>query len=148
MIYFHHASLIPPLYCVGAPSNSLCWYLICCVGTFLMALYKSWCALPIRKKKCSNRWASHLLESSQHTGAERSPVDPVPAQHMKKWQQLCWVRSGVLTLTFNVNVLLFQIFIPILHGLALAVKECSFDSDNFKFPLMVRKHHLIELDKK
>uniref|UniRef100_A0A669AX04 Ubiquitin conjugation factor E4 B n=1 Tax=Oreochromis niloticus TaxID=8128 RepID=A0A669AX04_ORENI len=30
-----------------------------------------------------------------------------------------------------------QIFIPILHGLALAVKECSFDSDNFKFPLMV-----------
>uniref|UniRef100_A0AAQ6A1J5 Ubiquitin conjugation factor E4 core domain-containing protein n=1 Tax=Amphiprion ocellaris TaxID=80972 RepID=A0AAQ6A1J5_AMPOC len=32
-----------------------------------------------------------------------------------------------------------QIFIPILHGLALAVKECSFDSDNFKFPLMVRR---------
>ncbi|XP_051906713.1 ubiquitin conjugation factor E4 B isoform X3 [Hippocampus zosterae] len=29
-----------------------------------------------------------------------------------------------------------QIFIPILHGLGLAVKECSFDSDNFKFPLM------------
>uniref|UniRef100_A0AAQ4Q6Z3 Ubiquitin conjugation factor E4 B n=1 Tax=Gasterosteus aculeatus aculeatus TaxID=481459 RepID=A0AAQ4Q6Z3_GASAC len=28
------------------------------------------------------------------------------------------------------------IFTPILHGLALAVKECSFDSDNFKFPLM------------
>lgn len=34
---------------------------------------------------------------------------------------------------------LSQIFIPILHGLALAVKECSFDSDNFKFPLMVSK---------
>ncbi|XP_056895728.1 ubiquitin conjugation factor E4 B isoform X1 [Takifugu flavidus] len=29
-----------------------------------------------------------------------------------------------------------QIFVPILHGLALAMKECSFDSDNFKFPLM------------
>ncbi|XP_077577780.1 ubiquitin conjugation factor E4 B isoform X1 [Stigmatopora nigra] len=29
-----------------------------------------------------------------------------------------------------------QIFIPILHGLALAVKECSLDSDNYKFPLM------------
>ncbi|KAG7521279.1 ubiquitin conjugation factor E4 B isoform X2 [Solea senegalensis] len=29
-----------------------------------------------------------------------------------------------------------QIFIPILHGLALAVKECSFDTDNYKFPLM------------
>ncbi|XP_069545101.1 ubiquitin conjugation factor E4 B isoform X2 [Brachyistius frenatus] len=29
-----------------------------------------------------------------------------------------------------------QIFIPILHGLALAVKECSFDSDNYKFPLV------------
>ncbi|XP_051946759.1 ubiquitin conjugation factor E4 B-like isoform X5 [Xyrauchen texanus] len=29
-----------------------------------------------------------------------------------------------------------QIFIPILQGLALAVKECSFESDNFKFPLM------------
>lgn len=38
-----------------------------------------------------------------------------------------------------VNYLIFQIFIPILHGLALAVKECSFDSDNFKFPLMVRR---------
>lgn len=33
----------------------------------------------------------------------------------------------------------FQIFAPILHGLALAMKECSFDSDNFKFPLMVRQ---------
>ncbi|XP_056280096.1 ubiquitin conjugation factor E4 B-like isoform X2 [Pseudoliparis swirei] len=32
-----------------------------------------------------------------------------------------------------------QIFTPILHGLALAVKECSFDSDNFKFPLMVMR---------
>ncbi|XP_030624606.1 ubiquitin conjugation factor E4 B isoform X1 [Chanos chanos] len=29
-----------------------------------------------------------------------------------------------------------QIFIPILQGLCLAVKECSFDSDNFKYPLM------------
>ncbi|KAI2649655.1 Ubiquitin conjugation factor E4 B [Labeo rohita] len=29
-----------------------------------------------------------------------------------------------------------QIFVPILQGLVLAVKECSFDSDNFKFPLM------------
>lgn len=32
-----------------------------------------------------------------------------------------------------------QIFIPILQGLGLAVKECSFDSDNFKYPLMVRE---------
>ncbi|XP_034294754.1 ubiquitin conjugation factor E4 B isoform X1 [Pantherophis guttatus] len=29
-----------------------------------------------------------------------------------------------------------QIFVPILQGLALASKECSFDSDNFKYPLM------------
>ncbi|XP_064137329.1 ubiquitin conjugation factor E4 B isoform X4 [Loxodonta africana] len=29
-----------------------------------------------------------------------------------------------------------QIFIPILQGLALAVKECSLDSDYFKYPLM------------
>nr|XP_015192687.1 PREDICTED: ubiquitin conjugation factor E4 B isoform X1 [Lepisosteus oculatus] len=29
-----------------------------------------------------------------------------------------------------------QIFVPILQGLALAAKECSFDSDNFKYPLM------------
>nr|XP_048680749.1 ubiquitin conjugation factor E4 B isoform X2 [Caretta caretta] len=29
-----------------------------------------------------------------------------------------------------------QIFIPILQGLALASKECSLDSDNFKYPLM------------
>uniref|UniRef100_A0A8C2AEV2 Ubiquitin conjugation factor E4 B n=1 Tax=Cyprinus carpio TaxID=7962 RepID=A0A8C2AEV2_CYPCA len=34
-----------------------------------------------------------------------------------------------------------QIFVPILQGLTLAVKECSFDSDNFKFPLMA----LVEL---
>jgi len=30
-----------------------------------------------------------------------------------------------------------QIFIPILQGLALAAKECSLDSDYFKYPLMV-----------
>ncbi|RMB91566.1 hypothetical protein DUI87_31795 [Hirundo rustica rustica] len=30
-----------------------------------------------------------------------------------------------------------QIFIPILKGLAVASKECSLDSDNFKYPLMV-----------
>ncbi|XP_075459667.1 ubiquitin conjugation factor E4 B isoform X2 [Ascaphus truei] len=29
-----------------------------------------------------------------------------------------------------------QIFIPILQGLAQAAKECSLDSDNFKYPLM------------
>ncbi|NWW21848.1 UBE4B factor, partial [Falcunculus frontatus] len=29
-----------------------------------------------------------------------------------------------------------QIFIPILQGLAVASKECSLDSDNFKYPLM------------
>ncbi|XP_075695422.1 ubiquitin conjugation factor E4 B isoform X2 [Rhinoderma darwinii] len=29
-----------------------------------------------------------------------------------------------------------QIFIPILKGLALAAKDCSLDSDNFKYPLM------------
>ncbi|XP_039365182.1 ubiquitin conjugation factor E4 B isoform X2 [Mauremys reevesii] len=29
-----------------------------------------------------------------------------------------------------------QIFIPIIQGLALASKECSLDSDNFKYPLM------------
>ncbi|XP_043919079.1 ubiquitin conjugation factor E4 B isoform X1 [Protopterus annectens] len=28
-----------------------------------------------------------------------------------------------------------QIFVPILQGLALTSKECSFDSDNFKYPL-------------
>lgn len=31
-----------------------------------------------------------------------------------------------------------QIFIPILQGLALAAKECSLDSDYFKYPLMVK----------
>lgn len=32
----------------------------------------------------------------------------------------------------------FQIFVPILQGLALAAKECSLDSDYFKYPLMVK----------
>lgn len=45
----------------------------------------------------------------------------------------------------NVSKHAFQIFIPILHGLALAVKECSFDSDNFKFPLMVRRQNPAEM---
>lgn len=31
-----------------------------------------------------------------------------------------------------------QIFIPILQGLAVASKECSLDSDNFKYPLMCK----------
>uniref|UniRef100_A0A8C4XAB6 Ubiquitin conjugation factor E4 B n=1 Tax=Erpetoichthys calabaricus TaxID=27687 RepID=A0A8C4XAB6_ERPCA len=30
-----------------------------------------------------------------------------------------------------------QIFVPILQGLELAVTECSFDTDNFKYPLMI-----------
>lgn len=41
-----------------------------------------------------------------------------------------------------VYYVVLQIFTPILHGLALAVKECSFDSDNFKFPLMVRRFYV------
>ncbi|KAL6081988.1 hypothetical protein STEG23_002242, partial [Scotinomys teguina] len=35
-----------------------------------------------------------------------------------------------------------QIFIPILQGLALAAKECSLDSDYFKYPLMVLRLQL------
>ncbi|XP_057685766.1 ubiquitin conjugation factor E4 B isoform X1 [Corythoichthys intestinalis] len=42
----------------------------------------------------------------------------------------------LVRITHQEEVVFRQIFIPILHGLALAVKECSFDSDNFKFPLM------------
>uniref|UniRef100_A0A8C2TMK0 Ubiquitin conjugation factor E4 B n=1 Tax=Coturnix japonica TaxID=93934 RepID=A0A8C2TMK0_COTJA len=34
-----------------------------------------------------------------------------------------------------------QIFIPILQGLAIASKECSLDSDNFKYPLMLCSVH-------
>ncbi|KAF7667307.1 hypothetical protein LDENG_00066140 [Lucifuga dentata] len=42
----------------------------------------------------------------------------------------------LVRITHQEDEMFRQIFIPILHGLALAVKECSFDSDNFKFPLM------------
>ncbi|XP_020637875.3 ubiquitin conjugation factor E4 B isoform X1 [Pogona vitticeps] len=38
--------------------------------------------------------------------------------------------------THQDNEVFEQIFIPILQGLALASKECSLDSDNFKYPLM------------
>lgn len=55
LIFF---SLFCLLNFVGAPSNSLCWYLTCCVGIFRMALFRSWCASPIRKRKCSDRWAA------------------------------------------------------------------------------------------
>uniref|UniRef100_A0A8C7G095 Ubiquitin conjugation factor E4 B n=1 Tax=Oncorhynchus kisutch TaxID=8019 RepID=A0A8C7G095_ONCKI len=39
-------------------------------------------------------------------------------------------------ITYQEEEVFRQIFVPILQGLGLAVKECSFDSDNFKFPLM------------
>uniref|UniRef100_A0A8C8A480 Ubiquitin conjugation factor E4 B n=1 Tax=Oryzias sinensis TaxID=183150 RepID=A0A8C8A480_9TELE len=42
----------------------------------------------------------------------------------------------LVRITHQEEELFKQIFIPIIHGLALAMKECSFDSDNFKFPLM------------
>ncbi|XP_053547130.1 ubiquitin conjugation factor E4 B [Bombina bombina] len=38
--------------------------------------------------------------------------------------------------TYQDEELFKQIFIPILQGLAQAAKECSLDSDNFKYPLM------------
>lgn len=46
-----------------------------------------------------------------------------------------FLRFMLLTLFCFVS---FQIFIPILQGLALAAKECSLDSDYFKYPLMVK----------
>uniref|UniRef100_A0A8C5I307 Ubiquitin conjugation factor E4 B n=1 Tax=Gouania willdenowi TaxID=441366 RepID=A0A8C5I307_GOUWI len=42
----------------------------------------------------------------------------------------------LVRLTHQEEEVFRQIFIPILQGLTCAVKECSFDSDNFKFPLM------------
>ncbi|XP_012681583.2 ubiquitin conjugation factor E4 B isoform X1 [Clupea harengus] len=42
----------------------------------------------------------------------------------------------LLRMTHQEEEVFKQIFVPILQGLALAVKECSFDSDNFKYPLM------------
>ncbi|XP_040182344.1 ubiquitin conjugation factor E4 B isoform X1 [Rana temporaria] len=38
--------------------------------------------------------------------------------------------------TYQDDEVFRQIFIPVLQGLALAAKECSLDSDNFKYPLM------------
>ncbi|XP_018408116.1 PREDICTED: ubiquitin conjugation factor E4 B isoform X1 [Nanorana parkeri] len=38
--------------------------------------------------------------------------------------------------TYQDDEVFRQIFVPILHGLALAAKDCSLDSDNFKYPLM------------
>ncbi|XP_072512676.1 ubiquitin conjugation factor E4 B isoform X2 [Salminus brasiliensis] len=42
----------------------------------------------------------------------------------------------LLRMTHQEEEVFKQIFVPILQGLGLAVKECSFDSDNFKYPLM------------
>lgn len=58
------------------------------------------------------------------------PADPVP-------RVTCLPTSFPLNLMF-VLFFLLQIFIPILQGLALAAKECSLDSDYFKYPLMVK----------
>ncbi|XP_072283183.1 ubiquitin conjugation factor E4 B isoform X2 [Pyxicephalus adspersus] len=38
--------------------------------------------------------------------------------------------------TYQDDEVFRQIFVPVLHGLALAAKDCSLDSDNFKYPLM------------
>ncbi|KAG8568373.1 hypothetical protein GDO81_013972 [Engystomops pustulosus] len=43
--------------------------------------------------------------------------------------------------TYQDEELFKQIFIPILQGLAMAAKDCSLDSDNFKYPLVA----LVEL---
>uniref|UniRef100_A0A8C5NH33 Ubiquitin conjugation factor E4 B n=1 Tax=Gouania willdenowi TaxID=441366 RepID=A0A8C5NH33_GOUWI len=48
----------------------------------------------------------------------------------------------LVRLTHQEEEVFRQIFIPILQGLTCAVKECSFDSDNFKFPLMFNIFHL------
>lgn len=45
----------------GARSSNLCWYLICCVGTFHMASFRSWCALHTRTTRCSDRWRAYML---------------------------------------------------------------------------------------
>ncbi|XP_026872129.2 ubiquitin conjugation factor E4 B isoform X1 [Electrophorus electricus] len=42
----------------------------------------------------------------------------------------------LVRMTHQEDEMFKQIFVPILQGLGLAVKECSFDSDNFKYPLM------------
>lgn len=52
---------------VGALCSSLCWYLICCVGTFHMALFRNLCALPTRRKRCSDRWEAHPVISFWYT---------------------------------------------------------------------------------
>lgn len=52
----------------------------------------------------------------------------------------CLPFLNFLKLTFLILFcfVFLQIFIPILQGLALAAKECSLDSDYFKYPLMVK----------
>lgn len=54
-------------------------------------------------------------------------LDPAPSQTFT-----------ILRFCNVVFVFFLQIFIPILQGLALAAKECSLDSDYFKYPLMVK----------
>uniref|UniRef100_A0A8C9SBI1 Ubiquitin conjugation factor E4 B n=1 Tax=Scleropages formosus TaxID=113540 RepID=A0A8C9SBI1_SCLFO len=43
---------------------------------------------------------------------------------------------SLVRMTHQEDEVFKQIFIPILQGLAQAVKECSFNSDSFKYPLM------------
>uniref|UniRef100_UPI00398EB42E ubiquitin conjugation factor E4 B isoform X3 n=1 Tax=Pristiophorus japonicus TaxID=55135 RepID=UPI00398EB42E len=42
----------------------------------------------------------------------------------------------LVRMTHQDNEVFKQIFVPIIQGLALAVKECSLDGDNFKYPLV------------
>lgn len=55
----------PCLFCfgprAGAHSTNLFWYLICCVGTFHTASFRSWCALHTRTTRCSDRWLANIF---------------------------------------------------------------------------------------
>lgn len=52
VVWFPHA---------GAHSTNLFWYRICCVGTFHMASFRSWCALHTRTTRCSDRWQANVF---------------------------------------------------------------------------------------
>ncbi|XP_051518119.1 ubiquitin conjugation factor E4 B-like isoform X1 [Myxocyprinus asiaticus] len=99
------------------------------------------CSQPVVSQLLSNirsQCISHAALVLQ--GALTQPRAPLQSSLLVPYMLCrnlpCGFIQELVRMTHQEEEVFKQIFIPILQGLALAVKECSFESDNFKFPLM------------
>ncbi|XP_045063053.1 ubiquitin conjugation factor E4 B isoform X3 [Coregonus clupeaformis] len=108
---------------------------------YLIERFDSICSHPSVSQLLSNirsQCISHAVLVLQ--GALTQPRSPLQQSLLVPYMLCRNLPYGFIQelarITYQEEVVFRQIFVPILQGLGLAVKECSFDSDNFKFPLM------------